>query len=80
MFAVAGPLIRLGARRFLRQDADMVDLQARNLEHDPPLMWVDDADRQARWYLALKREWTASRRADRPFVNPVEPATLRWSS
>ena len=33
-----------------------------------------------RWYQALKREWTTSRAEGRPFVNPVEPTTLRWRS
>ena len=70
----------LGARRFLRQDRAMVDLQKQGLTHDPPLLWIDDADRQAKWYQALKREWRESRRAGRPFQNPVLPATLRWKS
>ncbi len=80
VFAVAGPFIRAGARRFLEQDGDMVTLQNQGLRHDPTLMWIDDADRQAKWYQALKREWMASRREGRAFVNPVEAATLRWVS
>lgn len=80
VFAIAAPFIRAGARRFLEQDGDMVELQNQGLKYDPTLMWIDDADRQAKWYQALKREWTASRREGRPFVNPVEPATLRWTS
>jgi phenylpropionate dioxygenase-like ring-hydroxylating dioxygenase large terminal subunit len=74
------PVFRLGARAFLKQDGDMVNLQNEGLKYDPPLLWIDDADRQAKWYQALKREWTASRREGRPFRNPVEPATLRWRS
>jgi len=58
----------------------MVNLQNQGLRYDPSLMWIDDADRQAKWYQQLKREWTASRREDRPFVNPVEATTLRWRS
>ncbi len=80
IFAIAGPLIRAGARRFLKQDADMVNLQTPGLDVGPSLLWIDDADRQAKWYQALKSEWIASRRERRPFVNPVEPATLRWVS
>ncbi len=80
VFTLAAPFIRAGARRFLRQDGDMVDLQNQGLKYDPPLMWIDDADRQAKWYQALKREWVASRREGRAFVNPVEPTTLRWTS
>ena len=80
IFTLAGPFIRLAARRFLKQDGDMVNLQNQGLKYDPGLIWVDDADRQARWYQALKREWAASAKEGRGFVNPVEAATLRWTS
>ena len=50
------------------------------LRYDPTLLWIDDADRQAKWYQQLKREWTAAAREKRAFVNPVEPVTLRWRS
>jgi hypothetical protein len=74
------PLVAWGARIFLRQDARMVDLQGAGLAQEPTLLWIDDADRQAKWYQALKREWAASRRDGRAFVNPVDAATLRWRS
>ena len=74
------PFVREGARRFLKQDGDMVGLQNQGLRYDPSLLWVDDADRQARWYYALKREWSASRAERRFFVNPITPTTLRWTS
>jgi phenylpropionate dioxygenase-like ring-hydroxylating dioxygenase large terminal subunit len=80
IFSLALPFIRAAAMRFLRQDGDMVTLQNQGLKYDPALMWIDDADRQARWYQALKREWAASRREGRPFVNPVKPTTLHWTS
>jgi phenylpropionate dioxygenase-like ring-hydroxylating dioxygenase large terminal subunit len=80
VFGLAGPLVGLATRRFLEQDGRMVDLQNEGLRYDPSLIWIDDADRQARWYQALKREWLASHREGRPFVNPVQPATLRWTS
>jgi phenylpropionate dioxygenase-like ring-hydroxylating dioxygenase large terminal subunit len=79
-FLVLRPLIRAAARAFLRQDAAMVDLQKAGLAQDPTLLWIDDADRQAKWYQQLKREWAASRREARPFRNPVEAAVLRWRS
>jgi phenylpropionate dioxygenase-like ring-hydroxylating dioxygenase large terminal subunit len=79
-FVLLKPLIAAGARAFLRQDGDMVNLQNEGLKYEPALLWVDDADRQAKWYQQLKREWAAARTAERPFVNPVEPATLRWRS
>ena len=80
VFTLLRPLVALGARRFLDQDRAMIDLQKEGLRHDPALLWIDDADRQAKWYQALKREWRASRAEGRPFVNPVTPATLEWTS
>ncbi len=79
-FMLLRPFIAAGARAFLRQDGLMVNLQNQGLKYDPTLLWIDDADRQAKWYQQLKREWAASRREGRAFVNPVEPATLRWKS
>ena len=79
-FVLLRPFIAAGARSFLRQDGDMVNLQNQGLKYEPPLIWIDDADRQAKWYQALKREWAKSRSEGRAFVNPVEPATLRWRS
>jgi phenylpropionate dioxygenase-like ring-hydroxylating dioxygenase large terminal subunit len=80
MLSLLKPFVAIGARKFLRQDAGMVNLQNQGLAYDPSLLWIDDADRQAKWYQALKREWAASRAAGRPFVNPVEPSILRWRS
>jgi phenylpropionate dioxygenase-like ring-hydroxylating dioxygenase large terminal subunit len=80
LFTLLRPFIRAGARRFLKQDGDMVNLQNQGLRYDPALLWIDDADRQAKWYQALKREWDVSRSAGRPFVNPVKPAVLSWRS
>ncbi|WP_421933266.1 Rieske 2Fe-2S domain-containing protein [Phenylobacterium sp.] len=74
------PFVAWGARIFLRQDGDMVNLQNEGLRYDPALLWIDDADRQAKWYQQLKREWTASRKEGRPFRNPVEAAVLKWRS
>lgn len=79
-FLLLRPFIAAAARAFLRQDGAMVSLQNEGLRYDPSLLWIDDADRQAKWYQQLKREWQASRREGRPFRNPVEPATLRWKS
>ena len=79
-FTLLRPFIRAGAKRFLHQDGEMVNLQKPGLAYDPPLIWIDDADRQAKWYQALKRAWSRSRASGEPFVNPVEPAVLRWRS
>ena len=80
VFGALKPVIGAAARRFLKQDGDMVNLQNQGLRYDPPLIWIDDADRQAKWYIALKREWARSRAEGRPFRKPVEPVVLRWRS
>ncbi|HEX6865728.1 MAG TPA: aromatic ring-hydroxylating dioxygenase subunit alpha [Caulobacteraceae bacterium] len=74
------PFIAAGARIFLRQDGDMVNLQNEGLRYDHTLLWIDDADKQAKWYQQLKREWAAATAEGRAFRNPVEPVTLRWKS
>ena len=79
-FLLLKPLIAVWAKTFLRQDGDMVKLQNGGLKYDHTLIWIEDADRQAKWYQALKREWIASRREQRPFANPVDAATLKWRS
>jgi hypothetical protein len=80
VFSVLRPLIHKAGEAFLKQDGDMVNLQNEGLRYDPSLLWIDDADKQAKWYQALKREWAASAAAKRPFVNPVKETVLRWRS
>ncbi|MBX7249418.1 MAG: aromatic ring-hydroxylating dioxygenase subunit alpha [Caulobacteraceae bacterium] len=79
-FTLLKPFIAMGGRAFLKQDGDMVNLQNEGLKYDPTLLWIDDADKQAKWYQQLKKEWAASRSEGRPFRNPVEATTLRWRS
>lgn len=78
--SVLRPWFKHMIRVFLRQDGDMVNLQNEGLKYDTSLLWIDDADKQAKWYQQLKREWAASRREERAFRNPVEDVTLRWKS
>ena len=80
LFRLIAPVFRLGAKAFLKQDGDMVNLQNEGLKYDPALLWIDDADTQAKWYQQLKKEWLAARAEGRPFINPVKPATLKWTS
>ena len=77
---LAIPIAKPMARKFLRQDGDMVDLQNLGMEHQKAMMWIDDIDVQAKWYQMLKREWAASRSESRDFVNKIKPTTLRWRS
>lgn len=68
------------ARKFLDQDGHLVDLQNTGLKYQPRMLWIDDIDVQAKWYLTLKKEWADSRKEARDFVNPIEPRTLTWRS
>jgi nitrite reductase/ring-hydroxylating ferredoxin subunit len=75
------PLIRLGLRTFVFQDRDILTMQREGLKHSPDaLMFVDDADTQARWYHRLKIEYARARAEGRAFVNPVTERTLHWRS
>jgi phenylpropionate dioxygenase-like ring-hydroxylating dioxygenase large terminal subunit len=74
------PLLRPYVRAFLRQDRDIMVLQQKGLRHDPPLLLVNDADTQAKWYYRLKNEYLRARAEGRPFVNPVKDRVLRWRS
>jgi len=74
-------LFRPFAKTFLRQDQETMIQQAEGLKHNPRLMLIDDADRQAKWYFALKANLLESRRTGTPMVHPMDgPVTLRWRS
>lgn len=77
---VIKPILIPAAREFLDQDGRMVDLQNTGLAYAPKMLWIDDIDVQAKWYLTLKKEWTKSREEQRDFVNPIQPTTLKWMS
>jgi phenylpropionate dioxygenase-like ring-hydroxylating dioxygenase large terminal subunit len=74
------PLLRPYVRAFLRQDREIMERQQQGLRFDPPLMLIDDADTQAKWYYRLKREYRRARDEGRPFENPLQPRTLEWRS
>jgi phenylpropionate dioxygenase-like ring-hydroxylating dioxygenase large terminal subunit len=74
------PLLRPFVRKFLHQDRDIVALQQRGLRHAPPLLLINDADTQAKWYYRLKQEYARACDEGRDFVNPIKPRTLRWRS
>jgi phenylpropionate dioxygenase-like ring-hydroxylating dioxygenase large terminal subunit len=74
-------LFRIFAKKFLRQDQETMIRQAEGLKHNPHLMLIDDADRPAKWYFALKANLIESRRTGAPMVHPMPgPVTLRWRS
>ncbi|MGE0408317.1 MAG: Rieske 2Fe-2S domain-containing protein [Amphiplicatus sp.] len=72
------PIVARMMRSFLAQDIAVLSAQNENLKresHRP--LYVGDADEQAKWYFRLKRAW--ARRAETGgFVNPIEPARLRY--
>jgi phenylpropionate dioxygenase-like ring-hydroxylating dioxygenase large terminal subunit len=74
-------IFRIFAKTFLRQDQETMIRQAEGLRHNPRLMLIDDADRPAKWYFALKANLLESRRTGRAMVHPMEgPVTLHWRS
>jgi phenylpropionate dioxygenase-like ring-hydroxylating dioxygenase large terminal subunit len=74
------PLLRPYVRAFLQQDRAIMERQQQGLRWEPPLMLIDDADTQAKWYYRLKREYRRARAENRPFENPIKPRTLEWRS
>lgn len=74
-------VFRAFAKVFLRQDQETMIQQSEGLKHNPKLMLIDDADRPAKWYFALKANLIESRRTGAPMVHPMDgPVTLRWRS
>lgn len=73
-------LLKWALWSFTKQDRAILRLQTRGLGYDPPLMLVDDADTQAKWYHRVKNEYARARAEGRPFENPVQPRTLRFRS
>ena len=69
------------ARRFVAQDQLTMIQQAEGLKHNPSLMLIDDADRPAKWYFALKQARLESQASGEPMRHPMDgPATLHWRS
>ena len=85
LFLWATPLVlpigRFFGKKFVRQDQRTMEQQAEGLKHAPSLMLIDDADRPAKWYFALKAARQEAARSRAPFQHPMEgPVTLRWRS
>ena len=62
--------------RFVRQDQQTMIEQAEGLRHHPSLMLIDDADKPAKWYFALKQARLKGT-GEHPLSGPV---TLHWRS
>jgi phenylpropionate dioxygenase-like ring-hydroxylating dioxygenase large terminal subunit len=74
-------LFKVFARKFLRQDQQTMEKQARGLKHTPGMILIDDADRPARWYFQLKAAHLKAAREGGQLEHPISgPTTLRWRS
>jgi phenylpropionate dioxygenase-like ring-hydroxylating dioxygenase large terminal subunit len=62
--------------RFVAQDQQTMVEQAEGLRSNPALMLIDDADKPAKWYFALKQSRLKGTK-EHPLDGPV---TLRWRS
>ncbi len=62
--------------KFVRQDQETMIEQAEGLKSNPGLMLIDDADKPAKWYFALKQARLKGT-GEHPLSGPV---TLRWRS
>ncbi|MES2393934.1 MAG: Rieske 2Fe-2S domain-containing protein [Acidobacteriota bacterium] len=70
------PVAKYFGRKFVQQDQETMVEQARGLRSHPGLMLIDDADKPAKWYFALKqRRLTGA--GEHPLSGPVE---LHWRS
>ncbi len=70
-------LVRYFGARFVAQDQETMVEQARGLRSNPGLMLIDDADKPAKWYFALKQRRLTGR-GDHPLAGG--PVTLHWRS
>jgi phenylpropionate dioxygenase-like ring-hydroxylating dioxygenase large terminal subunit len=70
------PIARYFGARFVQQDQQTMIEQARGLRSNPGLMLIDDADKPAKWYFALKQRRLKGE-GEHPLQGPVE---LHWRS
>ena len=70
------PIAKYFGAKFVRQDQVTMIQQAEGLKHNPSLMLIDDADKPAKWYFALKQA-----RLDGSGKHPMDgPVELHWRS
>jgi len=72
------PIVRYFGNRFVAQDQQTMVEQSEGLRYNPALMLIDDADKPAKWYFALKQARLKGTLGDNhPLTAPV---TLHWRS
>ncbi len=69
-------LLKFFGAKFVRQDQVTMVEQAEGLRYSPSLMLIDDADKPAKWYFALKQARLRGT-GEHPVPGPV---TLHWRS
>jgi len=83
------PIARFFGAKFVRQDQVTMIQQAEGLRHNPSLMLIDDADKPAKWYFALKQARleashspvSESRPGALEIKHPLDgPVELHWRS
>jgi phenylpropionate dioxygenase-like ring-hydroxylating dioxygenase large terminal subunit len=70
------PVARYFGAKFVAQDQQTMIEQAQGLRSNPGLMLIDDADKPAKWYFALKQRRLTGV-GEHPLQGPVE---LHWRS
>lgn len=80
VLAMLRPLVPFFAKPFLQQDVDIMRLCRMNDKYGARVMLVGESDRQFIWYAQVKKAWRTACETGAPFVNPLEPATLRWKT
>jgi nitrite reductase/ring-hydroxylating ferredoxin subunit len=70
------PVAKYFGAKFVQQDQETMVEQARGLRSHPGLMLIDDADKPAKWYFALKQRRLTGE-GSHPLSGPVE---LHWRS
>ena len=74
-------LLKFVFAKFVEQDRQTMEKQAEGLKHNPHLMLIDDADRPAKWYFALKAAHLEARRNGGEMPHPMAgPVILKWRS
>ena len=75
------PIAKFFGAKFVRQDQVTMIQQAEGLRHNPSLMLIDDADKPAKWYFALKQSRLDSAQTGAPPKHPMDgPVELHWRS
>lgn len=74
-------LLKFVFAKFVEQDRRTMELQSEGLKHNPHLMLIDDADRPAKWYFALKAAYLEAKRTGAEMKHPMTgPVALKWRS